>query len=193
MCRCRNEKLLALLSQPPFTPLHANDHASSAPPSSATSHALVAPPRVQPRRLHLSSTTTETKGDSVTETLARIRANRRRGRFIIAGFRKCVDTLHGDVFFKGLKFDVCAKDPKFVPGPVVGALIVGKALQGGKTVAQLKAVTGTTTAEETGPGDARRRGCLDAGFGLLVRAGGALRRAGPRANGQPAKAASQML
>ena len=63
------------------------------------------------------------------------------GGTIIAGFRKCVDTLHGDVFFKGLKFDVCAKDPKFILGPVIGALVVGKALQGGKTVAQLKDVT----------------------------------------------------
>ena len=104
-------------------------------------HALVAPPRVQPRRLHLSSTTTETKGDSVTETLARSVQIGAVGGAVIAGFRKCVDTLHGEVFFKGLKFDVCAKDPKFILGPVVGALIVGKALQGGKTVAQLKQVT----------------------------------------------------
>ena len=104
-------------------------------------HALVAPPRVQPRRLHLSSTTTETKGDSVTETLARSVQIGAVGGTIIAGFRKCVDTLHGDVFFKGLKFDVCAKDPKFIIGPVIGALVVGKALQGGKTVAQLKDVT----------------------------------------------------
>ena len=34
-------------------------------------HALVAPPRIIRPRLHLASTTTETKGDSVTETLAR--------------------------------------------------------------------------------------------------------------------------
>ena len=105
--------------------------------------ALVAPPRsiVKPRRLHLSSTTTETKGDGTVETLARSVQIGAVGGTIIAGFRKCVDTLHGDVFFKGLKFDVCAKDPKFILGPVVGALIVGKALQGGKTVAQLKDVT----------------------------------------------------
>ena len=105
--------------------------------------ALVAPPRsiVKPRRLHLSSTTTETKGDGTVETLARSVQIGAVGGAVIAGFRKCVDTLHGEVFFKGLKFDVCAKDPKFILGPVVGALIVGKALQGGKTVAQLKQVT----------------------------------------------------
>ena len=77
----------------------------------------------------------------MTETLARSVQIGAVGGTIIAGFRKCVDTLHGDVFFKGMKFDVCAKDPKFILGPVVGALIVGKALQGGKTVAQLKDVT----------------------------------------------------
>jgi H+/Cl- antiporter ClcA len=77
----------------------------------------------------------------LTETLARSVQIGAVGGAVIAGFRKCVDTLHGDVFFKGMKFDVCAKDPKFILGPVVGALIVGKALQGGKTVAQLKDVT----------------------------------------------------
>mmetsp|Transcript_23296 Transcript_23296/g.60711 ORF Transcript_23296/g.60711 Transcript_23296/m.60711 type:complete len:429 (+) Transcript_23296:120-1406(+) len=104
-------------------------------------NALVAPPRLIRPRLHLASTTTETKGDSTVETLSRSVQIGAVGGTIIAGFRKCVDTLHGDVFFKGLKFDVCAKDPKFIIGPVVGALIVGKALQGGKTVAQLKEVT----------------------------------------------------
>ena len=104
-------------------------------------NALVAPPRAIRPRLHLASSTTEVKGDSLTETLARSVQIGAVGGTIIAGFRKCVDTLHGDVFFKGLKFDVCAKDPKFILGPVVGALIVGKALQGGKTVAQLKDVT----------------------------------------------------
>jgi len=103
--------------------------------------ALVAPPRLIRPRLHLSSTTTEVKGDSTVETLARSVQIGAVGGTIIAGFRKCVDTLHGDVFFKGLKFDVCAKDPKFILGPVIGALVVGKALQGGKTVAQLKDVT----------------------------------------------------
>ncbi len=104
-------------------------------------HALVAPPRLIRPRLHLSSTTTDLKGDSTVETLARSVQIGAVGGTIIAGFRKCVDTLHGDVFFKGLKFDVCAKDPKFIIGPVIGALVVGKALQGGKTVAQLKDVT----------------------------------------------------
>jgi H+/Cl- antiporter ClcA len=104
-------------------------------------HALVAPPRLIRPRLHLASSTTEVKGDSVTETLARSVQIGAVGGTIIAGFRKCVDTLHGDVFFKGLSFDVCAKDPKFIIGPVIGALVVGKALQGGKTVAQLKDVT----------------------------------------------------
>ena len=63
------------------------------------------------------------------------------GGTIIAGFRKCVDTLHGDVFFKASNSMSVRKIRSSSSGPVIGALIVGKALQGGKTVAQLKDVT----------------------------------------------------
>ena len=101
--------------------------------------ALVAPPRsiVKPRPAPLLNHNGN-QGRRYSRDARPQRADRRRGRRGNSRVPVRVDTLHGDVFFKGLKFDVCAKDPKFILGPVVGALIVGKALQGGKTVAQLK-------------------------------------------------------
>lgn len=108
-----------------------------------TAYALVAPPRTKllaPRVRYLLAETirSEAAGTGVAETLARSVQVGVVGGAVIAGFRRGVDALHGDLFFWGMAFEVWARDPRFIVAPLVGALLVGRLLQGGKTVAQLK-------------------------------------------------------